>query len=205
MQNPNNIIKRSDKGRGVVILDRQDYLEEAHCILSDDTYYRKITKDPFRLFSVEYHSLINTAFDNRILTSKEKKFHTNNNPVTPIFYYLPKIHNNTEKPPGHPIIAGKGFLTSALSQYVDWHLQKYLTVLDSYLKDTTSLIAFLQHIKWEPNFIRATLDVTLLYSNDFANIYIGHFETSHIMIDHLWRKNIILFLNRLWPCILRRN
>lgn len=131
-----------------------------------------------------------------------------------------------------------------------------MVTLDSYLKDTTSLISIIQHITWEPDFIWATLDVISLYSNiphakglwavslslendtqlpntekqfildsikyilkhnlfnfnndlylqtcetamgmrfapSFTNVYMGHFETSHIMTDQLWRENIIIYM-----------
>lgn len=41
MANQDIIIKNVDKGGGVVILDREDYLTESTRILSDVNYYKK--------------------------------------------------------------------------------------------------------------------------------------------------------------------
>lgn len=69
------------------------------------------------------------------------------------------MHKCTKNPPGRPIIAGIGSLTSNLSQYIDKHLQKF------YLRDTTSLIQEVQTIEWKSDYQWATLDVTSLYTN----------------------------------------
>lgn len=87
------------------------------------------------------------------------------NPVTPIYYHLPKVHTSTTNPPGRPIIAGIGSLTSPLSEYIDFFLQKYVVKLDSYLKDSATLILLLKPITWQPDYWWASLDVTALYSN----------------------------------------
>lgn len=72
MSNPEIIVKNADKGGGgVVILNKEDYLEESLWILSDDQYYRKLTVDPSKSFTV-YHSLINKDFEDSILNKKRK-------------------------------------------------------------------------------------------------------------------------------------
>lgn len=87
------------------------------------------------------------------------------NPVTPIYYHLPKVHKYTTNTPGRPIIAGIGSLTSPLSEYIEFFLQKYVVELDSYLKDSATLILLLKPITWQPDYWWASLDVTALYSN----------------------------------------
>ena len=50
MKNDNTIvIKGADKGSGVVVWDREDYLKEAHKQLSDEEVYEEVTNDPFTL------------------------------------------------------------------------------------------------------------------------------------------------------------
>lgn len=84
-----------------------------------------------------------------------------------LFYYLPKVHKNPIKPPGRPIITGVDSLMSnhSTSQYIDHHLRKYILKLDSYLKDTSSVIKEVIDIKRLPGYKFATLDVAALYSN----------------------------------------
>ena len=40
------VIKVADKGSGVVVWDREDYLKEAHKQVSDEEVYEEVTNDP---------------------------------------------------------------------------------------------------------------------------------------------------------------
>lgn len=165
MDNSDIIIKMADKNGAVVILNKTDYIAESHNILSDLIYYRPLKEDPTPIFHKSYTNLINKAFDDTILNKKERDFLTIRNPTMPIFYYLPKIHKNETSPTGRPIIAGIDSLSSHLSKYVDLNLQKYVSKLPAYLKDTTDMNQVVQDIAWQPWYKWATLDVSALYSN----------------------------------------
>ena len=43
--NPGIVILKPDKGNGVVLMDKTDYLEKAYSILNDNTKFRKIFSD----------------------------------------------------------------------------------------------------------------------------------------------------------------
>ena len=45
---PNLIISRPDKGKGVVLVDRTDYLHKMNTILEDTTKFTEITTSPFQ-------------------------------------------------------------------------------------------------------------------------------------------------------------
>lgn len=155
-------------GGGVVIQIREQYIREANNILLDTKYYHLLTHGPTRSHCLEYSDLITTAFQNNVITKKERNFLMPNNPVTPLYYHLPKIHKSLTNPPGRPIIAGIGSLTSPLSEYIDIFLQKHVINLNSYLRDSASLNLCLKEVTWTPDLWWASLDVTALYSN------IGH-------------------------------
>lgn len=159
------IIRNADKGGGVVLQTRKDYLTEANRILSDNDYYSTLTFNPITDYQKEYINLINEASNNNVITDKEKHFLVTRNPNTAIYYHLPKIHKDPLNPPGRPIISGINSLTSPLSKYIDIFLQKYVLTLDSYLKDSAALILLLKDTVWLPTLKWATLDVSALYSN----------------------------------------
>lgn len=115
-------------------------MKEAKRLLSGENYYTKLDIDPSGTYKSIYLNRIEEAFTFNTLNKKEYRFLTVDKPVMIIFYYLPKIHKSLHNPPGRPIIAGIGSLINNLSQYVDRHLQNFVVKLDSYLKDTTSLI-----------------------------------------------------------------
>lgn len=170
-EDKNLIIKNADKGGGVVLQNREDYLTEAMRILSDKNYYKTLKENPYTGYQQEYHNLISEAHKEGIITNKEKDFLTNKNPKMLIYYHLPKIHKEPINPPGRPIISGIGSLTSSLSRYIDVFLQKYVTSLDSYLKDSATLLTLIKDLKWLPTYKWATLDVTALYTATFPIIW----------------------------------
>ena len=84
-------------------------------------------------------------------------------PRIPIFYTLTKIHKPT--PVGRPIISGCDGPTEKLSAFIDKLLQPITQKQQSYLKDTTDFINFLEKIKVPKNAILVSMDVTSLYTN----------------------------------------
>lgn len=164
-KNDNIVIKSADKGGGIVILDKIQYLDEANRILADTNYYKALDHNPLKTHIASYSDLIITAYSDGVLNKKEFDFLNIKDPVMPIFYFLPKVHKDPKKTPGRPIIAGIDSLTSRLSHYVDLYLQKYVIKLPSYLKDTSSVILAVKDIEWSSEYLWATLDVASLYLN----------------------------------------
>ena len=45
-KNPDIIITRPDKGNGVVIIDKTDYITKMNLLLQDQSKFKKLTEDP---------------------------------------------------------------------------------------------------------------------------------------------------------------
>ena len=88
---------------------------------------------------------------------------TPNPPRIPVFYTPTKIHK--AKPVGRPIISGCDGPTERLSSFVDRLIQPIAQKQDSYLKDTTDFINFIEKTKLPQNVILASMDVSSLYTN----------------------------------------
>lgn len=82
----------------------------------------------------------------------------------PAIYYLPKIHKNSSKPPGCPIISGIDSVTARIGRYVDDFLQPLVIATPSYLRDITQVIILLDGCEWREGYILVTADVTSLYT-----------------------------------------
>ena len=54
---PSTIKKGADKGSGLVISDREDYLKEAHKQLEDKDVYEEVQNDPSTLINTIMHAL----------------------------------------------------------------------------------------------------------------------------------------------------
>lgn len=88
---------------------------------------------------------------------------TPNPPRIPVFYTLTKIHKPT--PVGRPIISGCDGPTERLSAFVDKLLQPIAKEQESYLKDSTDFINFIEKTRVPGNAILVSMDVTSLYTN----------------------------------------
>lgn len=187
----NIIIKRSDKGGGIAIMNVTDYKNKVLNMLNDPIVYTRVDEDDTVSVKTNTDTLINNLFLRRFIDSKQLKYLTNFSPNTPIFYGLPKVH----KPnwPLRPIVSQINGPTCRLSEFLDLHLTVAESHIPFLLQDTT---AFLNLIKsneiCEPNTILTTMDVASLYTN------IPHEEGAEFVSNfyhetlHLWPTNYYL-------------
>ena len=83
-----------------------------------------------------------------------------NPPRIPEFYTLTKIHKNT--PVGRPIVSGSSGPTERISCFVESLLQPIAQKQESYIKDTTHFINFIENTPLPDGAVLATLDVCSL-------------------------------------------
>ncbi|XP_075208080.1 uncharacterized protein LOC142312977 [Anomaloglossus baeobatrachus] len=170
----NIVIKPADKGGAIVVLDRIYYMDEIRQQLSDTNTYRPLPHDPTSCISALIQEKVQHYKQNAIIDDKLSEFFTNNHPITPVFYTLPKIHKNLTSPPGRPIVAYTDSLLSPISITLEKILTPHIPKIPSYLKDTNHFLSILRSISSVPdNCLLATLDVSSLYTS------IGHHEGIH--------------------------
>ena len=115
------IIKSADKGSGVVVWDREDYLKEAESQLSDESVYQKIDSDPKSAILMKISECINKIRDRQEMDPDTLEFFDVDNPKLGRFYLLPKIHKRLKKVPGRPVISNAGYYTENISAFLDFH------------------------------------------------------------------------------------
>jgi hypothetical protein len=127
------VITKADKGGAVVINSVKDYIKEADRQLADKNFYKKLSHNP----TSEHAALVDNAIDNLklrgVLEEKTAEKLKTDNPKTPRFYLLPKIHKPNN--PGRPVVSSIGCHTEKISQYIDHHLQPLNKALPSYVQD----------------------------------------------------------------------
>lgn len=138
--NSNIVIRSADKGGGIVLPDYDNYQKKAMNILSNKQCYQEATNDPFLSLQDKLQEFLNEAFSLKVSSKKKYKFIYMENPSSPFFYHLPKVHKDLKYPPGWTVISGINSCTSQLSHYVDCNLQNYVRNLPSFCKDSDSLI-----------------------------------------------------------------
>ncbi|KAM4018944.1 uncharacterized protein ACNLHF_028338 [Anomaloglossus baeobatrachus] len=176
------MIRNADKGGGIVLQNRNTYLQEAVRNLSNELHYEVADMADYNLAISNYHRLINKASNAGILNKDETKFLTIKDPKMAFYYHLPKIHKNLENPPGRPIISGIDSLTANLAAYIDRIMRIHVTGLRSHLRDSTDLINVIKTIEWKDSFVFLTLDISALYTNISHRLGLECFK-QFLMID----------------------
>ena len=158
------VVKEADKGSGVVVWDREDYITEAESQLGDSEVYSRLDNDP----SERLHQIISDTLkrisDRGDLDQTTLDYLMVNNPRLGRFYLLPKIHKRLNSVPGRPVISNCGFFTENISAFLDHHLQPLAKKVRSYIKDTNHFLKKIMDLDGLPDgAILCTVDVVGLY------------------------------------------
>jgi hypothetical protein len=165
------IIKPADKGSSMVIMDKQDYIQEGNRQLEVDLHYRKLPEAIHPAIRDRLQTIVDQLVDQGALTEAEGEYFAP--PLEPRerrFYLLPKIHKdpNTWKaaiPPGRPIVSDCSSDTYRLAELVDYFLTPLSFKHPAYVQDTYDFIQKIGKIKINPNALLISMDVEALYTN----------------------------------------
>ena len=164
--NKHTTIKSADKGSAVVIMNTTDYILMSDKLLSDTKFYKRLDNNPTDKHNREVNKILDEMLARDEIDITCHNYLYNQNPRTPTFYTLPKIHKGKSPPPGRPIVSANNSPTEKISSFVDFFLNPTIPFLKSYIKDTTHFLQQIKNINSLPaNTLLATLDVTSLYTN----------------------------------------
>jgi hypothetical protein len=162
-KNKNIVIKPSDKGNGIVIMDRTYYVDRTLEHLSDETLYQPMPHDQTPTVAQEIETYL--AFlraTNQIDPTLSRQLSPPQPLRTPVIYTLPK----TNKPaiPLRPIISACSGPTSNLSDYLTHILNPIVQSLPSYLGSTKELLQIIDSLPPQnPKTWLCTADVSSMY------------------------------------------
>ena len=158
-------LKKADKGTTTVILDTAQKIDEGLQQLSNDRFYKPLSSPIVHNTARKAKELVNKLFRSGHIDEMTHKWLTIGlkQPRIPEFYTLTKIHKKT--PVGRPIVSGSSGPTERISSFVDSLLQPVAVKQESYIKDTTDFINFIENTQIPDNAVLATLDVSSLYTN----------------------------------------
>ena len=163
-ENPHITLKKADKGSAVVCMNTCDYIHEVLRQLSNTQTYLHLDSDPTESYSLEIRETLLDLLSKDIINEKMMDYLDVENARPGRFYILPKIHKNHI--PGRPICSSNNHPTERISEFVDFHIRKYVTQLPSHVRDTQDFINKLKSISNLPeDTILVTMDVTSLYTS----------------------------------------
>ena len=160
------VIKGADKGSGVVVWDKGDYLKEASRQLADGEVYEECESDPLPELQALISETLAKICLREDLPEQTIDYFRDTEKRLGRFYLLPKIHKRTFNVPGRPVISNCGYHTENISSFLDHVLQPLSKMVKSYIKDTND---FLRKVRDLPDLpedaIFCTIDVVGLYPN----------------------------------------
>ena len=108
------IITKLDKGGAVVIIDVDDYINEANQYLNIKEFWKEIPHDPTELNRKKVNNAIKELKSARLLDEKVATTLEVQDAQTPEFYMFPKMHK--PKNPGRQVISFVNCHTTSISQ-----------------------------------------------------------------------------------------
>ena len=158
------IITKADKGGATVIIDVEDYIREANSQLENTEFYEKLNFNPTEGYSNIVDNRLDELTEEGDLSEEIAEGLKMDNPRTPHFYLLPKIHK--EGNPGRPVVSSIDSHTSKTSKYVDYHIQPIAKEIKSYVQDTSDFIEKINQVGTVPeNTYLVSMAVRSLYTN----------------------------------------
>ena len=167
------VFKKADKGNAIVIMDRDDYIREAHNQIFNDKYYKPLEGPVYLNTTDEVNSILDKSLLNGWLDNTQVEYlRPADNPRPCIFYTLPKIHKPMDKwlvpdkiPPGRPIVSDCSSDSYHISELIDHFIKPRSNRHPSYVKDTWDLLDKLRDIEVPSNAILVTADVQSPHTN----------------------------------------
>ena len=176
-------IIRPDKGKGVVILDRNDNIAKMETLLSDETKFTTLTTDPFR----ESHKLeekirrsLRTLVKKGFMTREQydKIRPTGSSPA--LLYGLPKIHK--QDIPLRPIMSSLNTCNRKLSKFMIPMLS-HLSSNEYTIPNSFDFVNEITNFSYPQPLIMASFDIESLFTN------IPLIETIDIIISQVFQDN----------------
>jgi hypothetical protein len=171
--NPLIYVMKADKGGATVLLNKNDYIREAHRQLSDLDTYQPIAQANLSDTIAELQDCklrwAGCLHHFKYITEREKELIEESESAIPVIYFLPKIHKAINQIsgsfPGRPILA-------TFSCHLHW-FDKYITEITNPLQKLIphSLVDTLDLLRKLKDFERPLPENLRIFSADVNNLY----------------------------------
>ncbi|CAF1492766.1 unnamed protein product [Adineta steineri] len=175
-------IARPDKGRGIVILNKADYLSKIHTMLNDSSKFQCLTEDPTISRETKLRNLLNRLFNDGHISEAFRNRARSTGSLPGRLYGLPKTHKKDV--PLRPVLSAIGTfnygLAKSLTPILSTIIKKHNTIRDSFsfVKELLALPKSMSKYKM------VSFDIASLYTNVPLN------ETIDIILEHLYDGDI---------------
>ncbi|KAF6777482.1 hypothetical protein AHF37_03046 [Paragonimus kellicotti] len=183
-QNPDILLSRPDKGAGIVILNRSDYIEKLNDILADQTKFRRVAneRDKTEYAEQQITKCLKSLKDEKLITPATYEQLRPQGSTIPRLYGLPKVHK-----PGVPVRPILDMMNSPYHSTAKW-LVKLLepvrkAIAPLSLRDTFEFVECIQNVNMNSQ-KSCSLDVVSLFTN------VPLLETVNFICDYVSETGI---------------
>ncbi len=163
------IFQKPDKSRGVVVINKNDYIHEGEIMLKGPQYTRidaDMTSDTVILIQKQLNLML---WDHSIDKNTHNYLYPNEHKIrTPVCYFLPKVHKKTPAGRifiGRPIISNCGGPCEKIGEFIDFFLVPLVQKQNTYLRDTKDVIRKIEQLKLPKNSLLVTIDCIGMFTN----------------------------------------
>ena len=156
------IVLTADKGVTMVIMDRQDYINKANNLLSQNTY-RSIQWDPTNTIKNKLINILKRVKSQTGLNNQTYKAMYPIGCVPHKFYGLPKIHKPDT--PLRPIVSSCGSVTYGVAKELAKILKPLVGKSPHHINSTQDFVEQVRHITLVPGECLSSYDVSVLFTS----------------------------------------
>ena len=189
-----------------MVIKREDYIKSIlteHLLQTDIYEQLSYTQAHHRLKQVEREIKTIILQNNLELSTSDKKFFIRSFHLkhrTPTFYGMPKLHKKKtgESYKTRRVVLEIGSFIEIASKFCDHYQSRLIPYVQSYLKDSFTLLKDLNNIQLLPNTAKLiTADAVSMYKNIDTNLglqILSDFTYTHALSDSTFPTNIIIKL-----------
>ena len=171
--NKDLVLKSYDKGRGIAIMSREDYLHEGYRQLSNREHYMKLEYDNTKETADMLQELVGEMYRAKQIDLALAEYldpYDSQQLRTPVFFMLPKIHKRISphvntKCICRPVTSGCGTPLEKASELIDFYLLPEVRKQPSFLKDTGDTIRKIESTVLPQDVILASLDIVSMFTS----------------------------------------
>ena len=157
----NVMILPADKGKCLVVMDKEDYIKKMEEKLSDETTYKRLDQDPTNEVKESIAKELLRLKEERQIDNKTYYQLTPTKARIPRMYGQPKVHKANY--PLREIVDSTGSVTKPIDKYISKIIQKYVGKTPYYVKNSAHFVEMIKDLTVEDDEILVSYDVVALY------------------------------------------
>ena len=163
LNNEEIIIRPADKGSGIVVLDKEDYINKLQGEMTGSASYVEAEKDMTEETNKKLKKMVNKMYKEGSINDELRHYLIPKYPRAGKLKGNPKIHKSGA--PLRTIVSGINTPTEKIAELAEHELNEYVENTPSYVKDTTDFISKLKTMKTDipKDAILFCFDVEKLY------------------------------------------